>query len=82
MNYLKNKLVEGFVYLAMLIAVLIMGDDNMTLEHQKLVHELNKRAAIKAENERMKELEQVSTPFFYMFIIVLGLLGLAGMLIG
>ena len=47
---------------------------NHDLEHQELAMLLNHRALIKAENERMAELESHATPLFVVFIIAVILL--------
>ncbi len=52
---------------------------NRDLEHQELAMLLNHRALVKAENERMAELEQHATPLFVVFIlaVILLVLGLS-----
>lgn len=47
---------------------------NRDLKHQELAMLLNHRAQVKAENERMKELESHATPLFVVFIIAVILL--------
>ena len=52
---------------------------NRDLEHQELAMLLNHRALVKAENDRMKEMEQHATPLFVVFIIavILFVLGMS-----
>ena len=47
---------------------------NRDLKHQELAMLLNHRALVKAENERMEEMEQHATPLFVVFIIAVILL--------
>ena len=47
---------------------------NHDLEHQELAMLLNHRAQVKAENERIEELESHATPLFVVFIIAVILL--------
>ena len=49
---------------------------NHDLEHQELAILLNHRAQVKAENNRMKEMEQHATPLFVVFIIAIILLAI------
>lgn len=51
----------------------------MTRDHYLLKDVLNHRAQVKAENERMEELESHATPLFVAFIVavILGVLGLS-----
>lgn len=49
---------------------------NSDMEHQRLVHELNKRA----RRKHMEELERHSTPFFYAILIAIAAITLWGIL--
>lgn len=42
----------------------------MTLDHQHIVHKLNRRAEVERENARMDDIERRATPLFYAVMAV------------